>query len=65
MLANKIEFEEQLVDFATWGGGEKERVKAELNPLGHLPVTTVNGRGRPESIATLRYVATKVHHKSQ
>lgn len=62
MLTNKIDFEEQLVDLATWTGGEKERVKAELNPLGHLPITTVNGRGRPEAIATLRYVATKVHY---
>ena len=60
MLANKIEFEERLVDFATWGGGEKERVKAAVNPLGHLPVTTVDGRDRPESVATLRYMATKV-----
>lgn len=60
MIANKIDFEENLVDFATWRGGEKDRVIAEVNPLGHLPVTTVNGRARPEAIATLRYIATKV-----
>lgn len=60
LLANKIEFDEQLTDFASWGAGEKDRVKAEVNPLGHLPVVTFSDRSRPEAISTLRYIARKV-----
>ena len=60
MLANKVAFTEELVDFAEWEGGEKKRIKEEVNPTGHLPVLTVDGKNRAEAVATMRYIATKV-----
>ena len=61
-LANKIDFEDSLVTFEEWGGGEKARVTSSgESPFGYLPtLTTTEGKILPETIAMSRYVARKV-----
>ena len=60
MLAHNVPFEENLIDLNSWQNGEKKRIQEEVNPAGHLPVLTVDGKNRAECVATMRYVATKV-----
>eukprot|EP00892_Ulva_mutabilis_P007757 jgi/Ulvmu1/5353/UM022_0147.1 len=60
MLANKVPFEEKLIELDLWQNGEKKRIQEEVNPMGHLPVLTVDGKDRAETVATMRYVATKI-----
>lgn len=65
MLANKIDFEEDLVPLADWKGGEKARVAAEENPSGHLPVLLIDGKPHAEHISACRYLARRVRVASR
>jgi glutathione S-transferase len=60
MLAHKITFDEELISFKDWEETEKAKCIATLNPAGHLPVLTMDGKNYSEHISICRYLARKV-----
>lgn len=59
MLANKINFDEQLISFQDWGAGEKAKCIEQDNPAGGLPVVTIGDKKYAQHIAINRFLARK------
>ncbi|KIZ03486.1 hypothetical protein MNEG_4470 [Monoraphidium neglectum] len=58
LLAARVPYKEDLVDFAEWRAGVKQEVKdSGESPLGVLPVITVGSKRLIQHVATTRYLA--------